>query len=70
MRTRNPLRCAALAAAALVTAAPAFAAGGHFAVDDASLLEPGQCGAESWVSRDTGGDRSLRAGAACRVGAF
>jgi hypothetical protein len=70
MRTRNPLRCAALAAAALALAMPTFAAGGHFAVDDASLLEPGQCGAESWVSRDTGGDRSLRAGAACRVGAF
>jgi hypothetical protein len=56
-----------LAACALLVAAQAQAAGGHHAVDDAAILEPGQCELESWFSRARG-ERSLHAGAGCRVG--
>lgn len=45
------------------------AAGGHFAVDDAAVLEPGQCQVESWRESS----RVLRGwhlGPACRVGPF
>jgi hypothetical protein len=55
-------------ASALACAPSAHAAGGHHAVDDASILEPGQCQVESWVDRENGGNRStLHAGTACRV---
>jgi hypothetical protein len=55
-------------AGALACAPSAHAAGGHHAVDDASILEPGQCQVESWVDRENGGNRStLHAGTACRV---
>ncbi|RYF41364.1 MAG: hypothetical protein EOO25_10110 [Comamonadaceae bacterium] len=46
----------------------AHAAGGHHFVDDAALLEPGQCAVESWFEREKGGRRLLHAGPACRVG--
>ena len=47
----------------------AHAAGGHHAVDDAAILEPGQCQLESWVDRQSGGDRTLfHVGPACRLG--
>ena len=47
----------------------AQAAGGHHAVDDASLLEVGTCKVESWAERETGGARSLHhVGSGCRVG--
>jgi hypothetical protein len=53
----------------LAAAAPAHAAGGHFRVDDAVLLEPGQCQLETWVEREQGGARRLaHAGPGCRVG--
>ncbi|RZI71889.1 MAG: hypothetical protein EOP80_14415 [Variovorax sp.] len=45
-------------------------AGGHFDVDDAGTLEPGQCQYEAWGSR-VGRDpaaRGLHLGPACRVG--
>jgi hypothetical protein len=46
------------------------AAGGHHAVDDAAMAEPGQCLVETWVDRQQGGGRSLlHVGPACRVGA-
>lgn len=48
--------------------ATAMAAGGHHAVDDAALLEPGQCQVELWLEQ--GGGRALRhLGPACRIGA-
>ena len=66
----RPIATAAALAAALVSAAPALAAGGHHAVDDAALLEPGQCQLELWWDHESGGARSLlHAGPACRVGA-
>jgi len=52
----------------LASSAPALAAGGHHAVDDAALLEPGQCQLETWWDRESGGARSLlHAGSACRL---
>lgn len=57
--------CTGLAGAAL----PAWAAGGHHAVDDAALLEPGQCQLETWLEREAGSARRLlHLGPACRVG--
>lgn len=56
------------ALAALCACAAARSAGGHFSVDDAGLLEPGECEQESWASRYAGGARLLHAGANCRVG--
>lgn len=46
----------------------AWAAGGHHALDDAAILEPGACEAESWLVRSRGGQRLLHAGGACRAG--
>lgn len=60
---------AAVALAGLLLAAgTARAAGGHHAVDDAALLEPGQCELEGWAIRPQGGGRTWHAGAGCRVG--
>lgn len=45
------------------------AAGGSHAVDDAAILDGGQCQLETWVDRETGGARSaFHVGPACRVG--
>lgn len=56
--------------AALILPGPARATGGHHAVDDAAMLDAGQCQIETWVDRETGGARTLlHAGPACRVGA-
>lgn len=58
-----------LAALIACCAAPAaWAAGGHHAVDDAAVLEPGQCEVESWASRARAAGTLLHAGAACGVG--
>lgn len=57
-----------LALAAWCACAAARAAGGHFVVDDASLLEPGHCEEETWASHYDGGTRLLHAGINCRVG--
>lgn len=58
-----------LAAATLLPAASgALAAGGHHALDDAAILEPGTCQVESWYSRAGDGQRLLHAGTGCRVG--
>lgn len=61
---------ALLASVAILGAgAPARAAGGHHAVDDAAILDPGQCQFETWVDRERGGARTLlHLGPACRVG--
>lgn len=58
-------------AAALVGIAlqEAHAAGGHHAVDDATVLDPGQCQVETWADRERGGARTLlHLGSACRIG--
>jgi hypothetical protein len=56
--------CAALLAAS----SAAFAAGGHHSVDDAAILEPGQCEVETWFSRSKDAERVLHGGLNCRVG--
>ena len=53
-------------------AAGSAVAGGHFDVDDAGTLDPGQCQYEVWAGR-TGGPEPVRfqhLGPACRVGPF
>lgn len=66
------LQLASLAAltSSLAAVSPAKAAGGHHAVDDATLLEPGQCQVETWFDHELGGARQLlHVGPACRIGA-
>ncbi len=66
------LRVAALLAAMLLGPGlpiAALAAGHHHAVDDAALLDPGQCQLEGWVERANGGARRLQhLEPACRIG--
>jgi hypothetical protein len=58
--------CAALIGVPLASRA----AGGHHAVEDAALLDPGQCQVEAWYERERAGARTvLHAGPACRLGA-
>lgn len=59
-----------LAAATLIAlSTPAGAAGGHFDVDDATMLDPGQCQIEAWVVRAPVASATLaHAGPGCRVG--
>ncbi len=45
-----------------------MAAGGHHALDDAVILEPGTCQVESWLTRSDDHQRRLHAGTGCRVG--
>lgn len=67
--TPRKLLALGMLATALSTGTSARAAGGHHAVDDAALLEPGQCQLETWWDRESGGARTmLHAGPACRVG--
>jgi hypothetical protein len=46
----------------------AVMAGGHYAVDDAAILEPGNCQVETWLTRADDRGRLLHAGTGCRVG--
>lgn len=54
--------------AALVSATAVYAAGGHHAVDDAAILDPGACQLEGWLTAARGGGKTTHAGAGCRVG--
>jgi hypothetical protein len=56
-------------AAVLLVVTDARAAGGHHAVEDAAILEAGQCQVETWLDRVQGGGRRLlHLGSACRLG--
>jgi hypothetical protein len=45
------------------------AAGGHFAIDDAALLDAGQCQVDAWIESEARADRSLfHAGPSCGLG--
>lgn len=47
----------------------ACAAGGHFDVDDAAMLDVGRCQVETWIQRrPTSGIRTVHLGPACRLG--
>lgn len=54
--------------AAIATGGGACAAGGHHALDDANMVDPGACELEGWLTGARAGERLLHAGAACRVG--
>ena len=67
----RPTRARAWAfAAGSLWATSVLAAGGHHALDDAVILEPGMCQVESWLTRSSGNERLLHAGGACRAGAI
>ena len=51
-----------------VSGSAAWSAGGHHAVDDAGLLDPGGCKLESWFERSGAPGRLLHLGAGCRLG--
>lgn len=58
------------AASLLLAAATARAAGGHFEVDDATVLATGHCAAETWLTTERGpAARTQHLGPACRWGA-
>lgn len=62
---------AGLAVLAGLIAASAQAAGGHHAVDDASIMDPGQCQLELWQERNVHDSGTLtHAGPGCRLGAL
>ncbi|MEJ7687153.1 MAG: hypothetical protein WKG52_09270 [Variovorax sp.] len=62
---------AAMAVAVAVFAGSQATAGGHFDVDDAYLLDPGQCQYETWLSRTrVEPARNFHFGPACRLGPF
>lgn len=66
---RGPISIAVAGLAGLVIGfAPTHsrAAGGHHAVDDAAIAEPGQCQLEAWAERARG-QGLQHAGGACRV---
>ncbi len=64
----NIPRAAALVACAWT--ATGHAAGGHFAVDDAAILDPGQCQVEVWRDGADHVGSVWPVGPACRVGPF
>lgn len=59
---------ARLAVAAMCACANVHAAGGHFAVDDATLLDPGEWEQETWFGRGASGASIAHAGLNFRVG--
>lgn len=68
-RTGPRWRAACVALCAL--AAIAAHAGGHFDVDDAAMLSPGECQYELWASRPRGhaSESFQHVGPSCRIGA-
>ncbi|MFG6447249.1 hypothetical protein ACG0Z6_03215 [Roseateles sp. BYS180W] len=66
MNHRNVLQVFAAVLGACLTWC-AQASGGHHAVEDAGLLEPGQCQVEIWQERGTD-HRLTHAGPGCRLG--
>jgi len=70
-KTHKTLLAVSAGAWLFCTASAANAAGGHYAVDDAAILEPGQCQLETWFDREAGHvGRLLHVGPACRVGSL
>jgi hypothetical protein len=68
MFTHGDLRRIA-AALCLAAGFDSNAAGGHFDVDDATILDPGRCQVEAWVARaPADSSTAFHFGPACRVG--
>jgi len=57
-----------LALVAAISATASHAIGGHFAVDDATILDVGQCQVEIWGERADDAGALFHVGPACRVG--
>ena len=57
-----------LPAAACLLAGAAAQAAGHFDVDDAGMLDPGQCQVETWVERHAAAGTLTHVGPGCRAG--
>ncbi|QPF73061.1 hypothetical protein G8A07_09125 [Roseateles sp. DAIF2] len=71
MRSASLLTKLTLFLGLMVASAAPRAAGGHHGVDDAALLEPGQCQLELWQERGRGnGHRLQHLGPTCRLGAL
>ena len=70
MMRRTATAPAWVMASCLLIAGSHAMAGGHFDVDDAGTLDPGQCQYEVWAGRTGGADplRFQHVGPACRVG--
>ena len=65
------LRKALAASLACLLASSARAAGGHHSVDDAAILDRGQCQLETWFDHAASGGAHLwHVGPACRTGAI
>ncbi|MBA3981430.1 MAG: hypothetical protein C0462_12600 [Alcanivorax sp.] len=64
IRKMSPLLCGPLL---WFGAAPVHAAGGHYAVDDATLVDPGRCQLEAWYTHADSNNRSVTALPACNV---
>jgi len=66
---RGPARSSLAFACLIGLAAEGWTAGGHHAVEDAALLEPGMCQLEAWIDRAAGGrGTTLHAAPGCRAG--
>jgi hypothetical protein len=57
----------ALASILLFATSTAWGAGGHHSVDDANILDPGNCEFETWVTRASRSDELLHVGGQCGV---
>jgi hypothetical protein len=65
----NRARSMVALAALLFEGGDALAAGGHFDVDDATVLEPGHCQYETWIARSPAASTTaFHLGPGCRVG--
>ena len=65
----RPTRPLLVTAYGVAFAANACAAGGHFDVDDAAVVEPGHCQYETWLTRAPAASTTLfHLGPGCRVG--
>jgi hypothetical protein len=63
-----PIRSPGVTALLLISTTPALAAGGHHAVDDAAILDPGTCHVETWYERGRSGRWLYNLGPACHLG--
>lgn len=52
---------------ALALSNAALAAGGHYAVDDATLIDPGRCAVEAWYARADGDNDDVTVIPACNL---
>ena len=66
-RMRVLAHAALVASACLAATGESRAVGGQFGVDDAAILDVGECQVETWAERDPGTRTLVHAGGGCRV---